>query len=206
MLIRVRISTEFAFLLSGVFIMAVAWALNLLGVLSGQAGSDHGGSDVILWAFLMFQGLAFSTVGVIYGNYRELLTNPIVAKRYLAGFLFIADGGLHLLAFNQHLTVPFAAAFFAVVSPIQFAVGIAFPRAHRRFDPLWLLFTAFLITAFVATRTVAIWPFGGVEDVNPLGVISKVVEVTTLGVLISLLVGENRRRRESPSLPTTNGP
>jgi len=61
----VHISTEFACLLSGVFIMLVAWALNLLGTIAGDQGSSHGVSDVHLWLFLMFQGLGFSTVGVI---------------------------------------------------------------------------------------------------------------------------------------------
>ena len=32
----VHISTEFAFLLSGVFIMLVAWALNVLGTIAGD--------------------------------------------------------------------------------------------------------------------------------------------------------------------------
>src|SRR2546422_10487055 len=85
----IRISTEFAFLLSGVFIMIVAWALNLIGTLAGDQGSGHGVSDVYLWLFLMFQGLGFSTVGVIGANYREFMSNPVVGKRYAVGFLLI---------------------------------------------------------------------------------------------------------------------
>src|SRR2546421_8186572 len=61
----IRISTEFAFLLSGVFIMIVAWALNLIGVVSGDPSSGHGAGDIYLWLFLMLQGLAFSTGGVV---------------------------------------------------------------------------------------------------------------------------------------------
>src|SRR5207247_1407712 len=81
--------------------------------------SGHGVSDVYLWLFLMFQGLGFSTVGVIGANYREFMTNPALGKRYAVGFLLIADGGLHLLALNQHLGAAPQAAFFAIVSPIQ---------------------------------------------------------------------------------------
>jgi len=55
----IRISTEFAFLLSGVFIMIVAWALNLIGVVSGDPSSGHGAGDIYLWLFLMLQGLPF---------------------------------------------------------------------------------------------------------------------------------------------------
>ena len=201
-----HISTEFAFLLSGVFIMLVAWALNLLGTLAGDQGSGHGVSDVYLWLFLMFQGLGFSTVGVIGANYREFMSNPVVGKRYAVGFLLIADGGLHLLALNQHLGSAPQAAFFAIISPIQIVGGIAFIDLPRRLDPLWLLFTGFLITAFVVTRTVAVWPIGIVEDVDPLGVISKVVEVATAVVLISLVRANNAKKPETRSALPANGP
>ncbi len=201
-----HISTEFAFLLSGVFIMLVAWALNLLGTLAGDQGSGHGVSDVYLWLFLMFQGLGFSTVGVIGANYREFMSNPVVGKRYAVGFLLIADGGLHLLALNQHLESAPQAAFFAIISPIQIVGGIAFIDLPRRLDPLWLLFTGFLITAFVVTRTVAIWPIGIVEDVDPLGVISKVLEVATAVVLISLVRANNAKKPETRSASPANGP
>ena len=201
-----HISTEFAFLLSGVFIMLVAWALNLLGTLAGDQGSGHGVSDVYLWLFLMFQGLGFSTVGVIGANYREFMSNPVVGKRYAVGFLLIADGGLHLLALNQHLESAPQAAFFAIISPIQIVGGIAFIDLPRRLDPLWLLFTGFLITAFVVTRTVAIWPIGIVEDVDPLGVISKVLEVATAVVLISLVRANNAKKPATRSASPANGP
>ena len=201
-----HISTEFAFLLSGVFIMLVAWALNLLGTLAGDQGSGHGVSDVYLWLFLMFQGLGFSTVGVIGANYREFMSNPVVGKRYAVGFLLIADGGLHLLALNQHLESAPQAAFFAIISPIQIVGGIAFIDLPRRLDPLWLLFTGFLITAFVVTRTVAIWPIGIVEDVDPLGVISKVLEVATAVVLFSLVRANNAKKPETRSASPANGP
>ena len=201
-----HISTEFAFLLSGVFIMIVAWALNLLGTLAGDQGSGHGVSDVYLWLFLMFQGLGFSTVGVIGANYREFMSNPVVGKRYAVGFLLIADGGLHLLALNQHLESAPQAAFFAIISPIQIVGGIAFIDLPRRLDPLWLLFTGFLITAFVVTRTVAIWPIGIVEDVDPLGVISKVLEVATAVVLISLVRANNAKKPATRSASPANGP
>src|SRR3989442_14588185 len=101
--LRIRLSTEFAFLLSGVFIMLVAWALNLIGTLSGETSSGHGGSGVYLWLILMFQGLAFSTMGVIGSNYRQLMSKPALRNRYLVGFLLLADRGLHLLALHQHL-------------------------------------------------------------------------------------------------------
>ena len=201
----VRISTEFAFLASGVFIMVVAWALNLFGVLAGDQGSSHGVGDIYLWLFLMFQGLAFSTVGVIGANYREFTANPTLAKRYLVAFLLIADGGLHLLALNQHLTILPAALFFEVVAPLQILGGIAFPFLKLRWDAAWLLFTGFLIGAFVVTRIVAIWPIGVIEEVDVLGVLSKAVEIATCMFLISVMRA-NAAKRDGPSPSSVNGP
>ena len=202
----VHISTEFAFLLSGVFIMLVAWALNLLGTIAGDQSSGHGVSDVYLWLFLMFQGLGFSTVGVIGANYREFMTNPALGKRYAVGFLLIADGGLHLLALNQHLGSAPQAAFFAIVSPIQIVGGIAFIDLPRRLDPIWLLFTGFLIAAFVLTRTVAVWPIGVVEEVDPLGLISKAVEIAMIAMLVSLVRADNAKKSDLRSASPANGP
>src|SRR5207253_9662504 len=100
---RVHVSTEFASLLSGVFSMIVAWALNLIGVVSGDQSSGHGAGDVYLWLFLMFQGLPFSTVGVVGAHYREFAENPNPGKPYVIGFPLIADGGVQLSALNQPL-------------------------------------------------------------------------------------------------------
>src|SRR2546426_11057137 len=148
----------------------------------------------------MFQGLGFSTVGVIGANYREFMSNPVVGKRYAVGFLLIADGGLHLLALNEHLGSAPQAAFFAIISPIQIVGGIAFTDLPRPLDPFWLLFTGFLITAFVVTRTVAVWPIDIVEDADPLGVMSKVVQAPTAPVLIPRVRANNAKnpQRRAP--------
>src|SRR5207253_3713999 len=197
---RVHVSTEFAFLVSGVFIMVVAWALNLMGVVSGDQSSGHGGGDVYLWLILMFQGLAFSTVGVVGANYREFTVHPAMGKRYLVGFLLIADGGVHLLALNQHIGNVAAAVFFEIVAPLQILGGIAFPYLERRLDLAWLLFTVFLLGAFVATRTMSIWPIGAVEELDPLGVLSKGVELSTAWVLVSLArAGSPRKATREPA-------
>ena len=202
---RVHVSTEIAFLLSGVFIMIVAWALNLIGVVSGDQSSGHGAGDIYLWLFLMFQGLAFSTVGVIGAHYREFAANPNLGKPYVVGFLLIADGGLHLLALNQHLGILPAALFFEVVAPLQILAGIAFPYLQRRWDAAWLLFTGFLIGTFVVTRIIAIWPIGVIEEVDLLGILSKAVELAICVLLISAMRA-NAAERDVPALSAVNGP
>jgi hypothetical protein len=202
---RWHISTEFAFLLSGVFIMIVAWALNLLGTINNDQSSGHGMSDVYLWLFLMFQGLGFSSVGVIGANYREFIANPALGRRYAVGFLLIADGGLHLLALNEHLAFAPQATFFAIVAPIQIVGGMLFINLPRRLDPIWLFFTIFLIAAFVVIRAVAIWPIGFVEEVDPLGVISKGLEVATIALLVFLLRAGDVRKPNRRSTTPANG-
>lgn len=196
-----RITTETAFLISGLLIILVTWGANLLAtVVEAPTQPDAGhpvSRNLYLWLMLMFNGLAFATVGVVYENYERLMRDRVFATRYLIGFLFIADGALHLLAFNEHLLESFVvAAFFGVLAPVQIAAGIAVPSVGRKLDPAWLLLTAFLLAAYAVTRTVAVWPIGIVEAVDPLGVLSKLVELLTIALLISLGRAERTAARE----------
>ena len=83
---------------------------------------------------------------------------------------------------------------------------LAFPYLERRFDLAWLLFTVFLLAAFVATRTISIWPIGAVEELDPLGIISKAVEVATLAMLVVLLRSRAVKRLNHNSASHANGP
>jgi len=145
-------------------------------------------------------GVAFATIGVAYDNFPQILSDGEMAKRYLVAFLFLADGSLHLYALNDHLRDPFPAAFFGVFSGLQLAAAFLIPYAHRDLDWAWLGMTAFLIAAYVVTRTVSVWPIGYVEDLDALGVISKVVEVLTVFMLLSLMQSERVARRRTPTL------
>ncbi|MGI0149520.1 MAG: hypothetical protein ACREDF_08330, partial [Thermoplasmata archaeon] len=71
----------------------------------------------------------------------------------------------------------------------------------RRFDPAWISITAFLILAYIVTRTVAVWPIGTVEEVDPLGVVSKFVEVVTVLMLVSLVQSDRASRRKALGAP-----
>jgi hypothetical protein len=192
------VSTEFSFLVAGVAIMAMAWGANLSGVLSGSGGDSHGGLDVYFWFLFMLQGIAFAAVGAAYDNHRRMMTDPAFAKRYVVGYLFLLDGALHLLAFNQHLfSSTLAALFFEVVAPVQIVGGILLPHIGPRFDLAWLFFTLFLIGVYVVSRTVPIWPIGAVEELDALGILSKLVEVGAVVGLVSLLRGERAARGAS---------
>ena len=200
-------STEFSFLVAGLAIIVMAWAANLLGVFSGGTGDSHGGMDIYFWFLFMLQGIAFAAVGAAYDHHRRLMSDPAFAKRYLVGYLFILDGAIHLLAFNEHLiSSTYAVLFFEVVSPVQIILGVLIPHLSSRFDVAWLLFTLFLIAAYVVTRTVAIWPIGEVEAVDPLGLISKAVETATGAALVSLMWARRVGRANLPSASPTDGP
>jgi len=194
-------ATELSFFVCGFLIILVGWLADLLGIFElGTAVGEHGGgSSFQLRLFLTMFGVAFSTIGVAYENFPEILTDAEMAKRYLVAFLFLADGSLHLYAFNDHLGDAFPAAFFAVFSSVQLAAAFIIPYSPRRFDAAWLAITAFLIAAYVVTRTVSVSPIGVVEDVDPLGVVSKFVEVVTVLALVSLWQAERASRRKAPS-------
>src|SRR6266498_1611370 len=193
-------ATELSFFFCGFLIIVVGWLADLLGIfeLGAAVGEHGGGSSFQLRLFLTMFGIAFSTIGVGYENFPEILTDADMAKRYLVAFLFLADGSLHLYAFNDHLGDRFPAAFFAVFSSLQIAAAFIIPYSPRRFDAAWLAITAFLIAAYLVTRTVSVWPIGVVEEVDALGVVSKFVEVVTVLALVSLWQSERASRRKAP--------
>ena len=189
--------TELAFFVSGVIVILTGWLADLLGLFElGSGSGGHGSSATFsLRIFLTMFGVAFATIGVAYDNFPEIFSDAEMAKRYLVSFLFLGDGSLHLYALNDHLNEPFPAAFFGVFAGLQVAAAFIIPYTRFRLDAAWLGITAFLILAYIVTRTMAVWPIGVVEEVEPLGVVSKLVEVLTILVLVSLMRSERTARR-----------
>ncbi|HEX9565979.1 MAG TPA: hypothetical protein VGA48_00095 [Thermoplasmata archaeon] len=190
--------TELAFFVCGFLVIVVGWLADLLGVfeLSTVTGG-HGAGTLQLRIFLTMFGVAFATIGVAYDNFPEILSDGEMAKRYLISFLFLADGSLHLYALNDHLGEAFPAAFFSVFAGLQLAAAFLIPYTRSNLNVAWLGITAFLIAAYVVTRTVSVWPIGYIEDLDALGVISKVVEVLTVLMLLSLMQSERVARRKT---------
>ena len=188
--------TEFSFLVCGVLIILVGWIADLLGIfeLGSQPASHGAGSALQLRVFLTMFGVAFATIGVAYENFPQILYDGEAAKRYVVAFLFLADGSLHLYAFNDHLGDAFASTFFAVFATIQLAAPFVIPYRRGRLDAVWLAVTVFLILAYIVTRTVAIWPIGVIEEIEPLGMLSKLVEVLTVLPLLQLMRSERAAR------------
>jgi len=191
--------TELAFLVCGVLIILVGWVADFLGLFElASQPAGHGSSTTFpLRLFMTMFGVAFSTIGVGFENFPQILLGGDRAKRFIVALLFLADGSLHLYAFNDHLRDPFSATFFAVFSAVQIVAAFVIPYTKYRLDSVWLALTAFLILAYVVTRTVAIWPIGFVEEVEPLGIVSKLVELLTVLVLVSLVQSERASRRQA---------
>ena len=198
-MLRTRPSiTELAFLVCGVLIVLVGWVADFLGLFEiASQPTGHGSSTTFpLRLFMTMFGVAFSTIGVGFENFPQILLGGDRAKRFIVAVLFLADGSLHLYAFNDHLGDRFSATFFAFFSAVQLAAAFVIPYTKYRLESLWLAITVFLIVAYIATRTMAIWPIGFVEEVEPLGIVSKLVELVTVLVLVSLLQSDRASRRQ----------
>src|SRR5213083_1401969 len=191
-MLRTRPSiTELAFLVCGVLIILVGWVADFLGLFEiASQPTGHGSSTTFpLRLFMPMFGVGFE-------NFPPILLGGDRAKRFIVALLFLADGSLHLYAFNDHLGDRFSAAFFAFFSAVQLAAAFVIPYTKYRLEALWLAITVFLILAYIATRTMAIWPIGFVEEVEPLGIVSKLVELVTVLVLVSLLQSDRASRRQ----------
>lgn len=180
-------TAERVFLVCGLLFIILGWFADLLGILLGQVTGGHGAGDTItrMW-FTMF-GLFFAAGGAVYDNYEKFLNNPRYTTRYLLANLFLLDGALHLYALTDHLSESmFEWVFFAVVAILQFSVGLLMRRQEERWDRYAFALTIFLILAWLLTRTMAIWPLTAIEPVSSLDVVSKVIEIFTLAVFVTL--------------------
>lgn len=201
-----RINAEFAFVTGGLLVASMGWAADLFGVMSGGGGESHGAGELFFRVNITIFALGLAAIGVGYEQHARILREPPWGLRYVAGYLILADGLLHGYAFNDHLGEPFPAGFFAVVALVQVAVGLGLPYLRRTFDVAWLALTGFLIAAYAATRSVVVWPLGEVEELEGLGLLSKVIEVLAVLSLVQLIRADRRARRIGPATaPASSG-
>src|SRR2546430_3430325 len=198
--------TELAFLVCGVLIILVGWVADFLGVFElASEPTGHGSSTTFpLRLFMTMFGVAFSTIGVGFENFPQILLGGDRAKRFIVALLFLGDGSLHLYAFNDHLGDLFSATFFAVFSAVQIAAAFIIPYTKYRLDSIWLAPTAVLILAYVVTPTGAVLPIRVVGDGDALGIVSKLVELVTVLVLVSLVQSERASRRQAGPVPVAS--
>ena len=191
--------TEIGFFACGALVIVVGWLADFLGIFElGSQPTGHGSNGTFqLRIFMTMFGVAFAAIGVGFENFPQILEGGVDTKRYIIALLFLADGSLHLYAFNDHLGDPFLATFFAVLSVVQLAAAFVIPYTRGPLDLAWLAITVFLILAYIVTRTIAVWPIGFVEDVEGLGVVSKLVEVLTVLLLWPIVQADLVSRRKS---------
>src|SRR2546421_9720649 len=146
--------TDLAFLICGVLIILVGWAADFLGFFElASEPTGHGSSTAFpLRLFMTMFGVAFSTIGVGFENFPQILLGGDRAKRFIVALLFLGDGSLHLYAFNDHLGDLFSATFFAVFSAVQIAAAFIIPYTKYRLDSVWLAIPGFLILAPLLPR------------------------------------------------------
>jgi hypothetical protein len=199
---RLRPTAEFAFVVSGLSVAGTGWAADLLGLVAAGGEPGHGTGDLFFRMNMLFFAMGLAGIGVGFQHHARFLRDPVFALRYLAGYVILADGFIHAYAFNDHLGEPIQAAFFAVVTPLQIVVGLALPYGPRKWIPASLAMTAGLIAAYVATRTVEVWPVSEIEEVEILGLLSKALELLAVLLLVQLLREERKAaRKRAPRSP-----
>ncbi len=188
---KIRLDTENVFLISGLLIVLLGWGSDFIGlVLLKEAPSTggHSAGSIINRLFFTLFGLFFAAGGAVYEHHERFLNDAIYSKRYLIQALFIIDGALHLFAFNDHINESLVEAiFFAIVGPVQMAFGVMITRLPPKYDPYLLLWPVFLIVLAGISLVVPIWPLSAVENIYDLWVVSKLVEVLTVLMLVSLM-------------------
>jgi len=180
--------SEHLFLLLG-FLFLVGSALADLTVQLGKATAygGHSGSDLQMTFLVNFvpMGIAFIVWGLASHDSAPFLQGRRGLAVLAVLVASLADGAIHLYAFNTHLDHPAIALFFGVVAPVQVLGALRVPRASPAFLRAWALFTAALVAAYVVSRTTAIT--GEIEPVETLGLLSKALELLLLGAVFLLL-------------------
>ncbi|TLZ59798.1 MAG: hypothetical protein E6K13_09180 [Methanobacteriota archaeon] len=194
-------SAEGAFCLGGLFFIALAFVADLaehLASVGDEMGHSAGGGDIFVRINLPVMGIAFIAFGL--GMY--LLNEQrdrIHFLAYVAGLLIITDGIAHLFAVSDHIDIPLYVAGFAVTAVVQVGGGLLLPFLPRGWDRYWIVFTVALIAAFVASRSFALPPLWRLEEIEPLGIFSKAVEVFSLFPLVELVLRERRVPTGTPA-------
>lgn len=206
MAVKFQPNAEFAFVSSGLTVAGMGWVADLLGLAAQGGQADHGAGDLFFRMNMLFFAVGLAGIGVGFQHHAQFFRDPVFALRYLAGYVILVDGFIHAYAFNDHLGEPLQAAFFAVVAPLQIIVGLALPYRPRHWIPASLVMTGGLIAAYLATRTVELWPVSEIEEVETLGLISKALELLAVLLLLQLVRAgrKSRPRDEATARPGTH--
>jgi 4-amino-4-deoxy-L-arabinose transferase-like glycosyltransferase len=155
-------------------------------------------------------------VGVVLaaiGARMLLLGKPAKSEAYLlfaASTLMLADGVLHFFVVSEHLAIRPFAVFFAAAASIQLGLGfgLLMPQFRLLSRPalyyVSILTTIGLIILFFVSRTTTM-PFAPrPDDYDTVGILSKVLEIGTLGALGGLVY--RWRASAGATVPAAPGP
>lgn len=187
-----RLTPGLAFLGAGFGLLAVTAAIEAYLVLGGAGSQGLLGQDLIRLALVPWAlGLVFFGYAL---DHPEVLWDKTRGRRVLATYILFADGAIHLLAIGEHVDLPIV-AFFAVLAPLQLVSAWFLLRGSPAILGGWLLASLGLIALYAITRFVAL-PFVDPQyRVEPLGIVSKALEIVLVVALAQeLRVGQRLAR------------
>jgi hypothetical protein len=189
--LRKAYSAEGAFVMGGLFFFALAWVTDLVEHLPllADPGHIHGAlGDPFVRLNVPTMGIALIAfaLGLYVVEHHRDRTHLLA---YVAGLLILTDGIAHLFAVDDHLDIPLYVVGFAILGLVQIGGGILFPFLPRSWDKYWLLLIVVIIAVFVVSRYAALPPLWNVEEVDGLGIASKIIEVLSLVPLYALVRG-----------------
>jgi len=195
-------SAEAAFCAGGLAFIGLAFVSDLSQHLTRIAIDPthaHFGGDFFLRVNIPAMGVALIAFGL--GMYiLEHHRNRVHLLAFVAGLLILIDGITHLFALSDHLTAPLQVVFFGVIAPLQITGGLLLVFLPRVWDRYWIVLTVLLIAVYGASRRFAISGLWELEPVEPLGIVSKAIEVLSLFPLVSLVRGARGLPSSTPAL------
>jgi len=194
-----RLTPGLAFFAAGLGLLGVSAAIEAYLVLGGGVESGVVGGDLtrlilVPWAMgLVFFGYAYDRPEVLWDRAR--------GRRVLATYALFADGGVHMLAIGEHIDLPVAALFFLILSPLQFVSAWLLIRGPPVYLRAWLVGGLGLIALYAASRLTAL-PFVEAHyRVEPLGIVSKGIEIVLVAAILGELLSTHRAARRPATRP-----
>ncbi len=118
----------------------------------------------------------------------NLRTNKATSYRFVVLALAVSAGIIHLLLIPEHLAESTEAAiFFAVLGVAQIAFGILFVlQPTKKLVIIGMIGNMGSIILYWITRLASLPEPFGTEDIDAVGIVTKIIEISLVAVLIYL--------------------
>ena len=178
-----RLTPGLAFVGAGFGLLGVTAAIEAYLVLGGAAASGILSQDLTRLALVPW------AIGLVFFGYAldhpEVLWDKARGRRVFATYLLFADGAIHLLAIGEHVDLP-VVVFFAALAPLQLVSAWFLIRGSPSLLGAWLLGALGLIALYAASTLAPLPLVDQQYRVEPLGIVSKALEI----LLVAALAGE----------------